>query len=66
VGVEAEALTQADTLRLARQEPFLSALLEHARLAMRSRRYGDQTIAVRKPPPKLERLEGGATWWTDS
>jgi hypothetical protein len=58
-GLEADQLTQADTLRLARQEPFLSAVLERARLAMRQRRYGDRTLVVHKPPPKLERLVGG-------
>ena len=59
VGVEADELAQADTLRLARREPHLSAMLERARLAMRSRRFGDRTVVVHKPPAKLERLAGG-------
>jgi hypothetical protein len=52
-------LTQTDTLRLRKPEPFLSAVLERARMAVRERRFGDRTVVVHKPPPKLEPLMGG-------
>jgi hypothetical protein len=52
-------LDEAACLRLRKAEPFLSAVLERARLAMRSRRFGDRTVAVHRPPAKLERLVGG-------
>jgi hypothetical protein len=58
VGLEADQLSEADTLRLRRADPFLAGMLERARLAIGSRRYGDP-IRVHRPAPPVERLMGG-------
>ena len=52
-------LTEADSLPMRKAEPFLSAMLERARIARCRRRFGDTTVFVHKPPPTVERLPGG-------
>jgi hypothetical protein len=52
-------LAEVHTLRLREAEPFLSAALNRARLAIRDRPFGSRRIRVKRPQPEVVRLPGG-------